>query len=164
MTTSEFTLAIGQSVSKNSTAYKLAMELATQSDKVSTCHATGSGRWTSNADSTDTLSKALTKAGISHVVGNDAPRGGKAGQFIALTDLSQVAEIRAEFLAKQVAAIPVVESKTISAEIINTLAGLEGQDLIKEFFKNEIHPCPPAVLAFKNASGLGWAILREIYG
>ena len=160
MTTSEFTLAIGQSVSKNSTAYKLAMELATKSDKVSTCGTQGH----SYADNTATLSKALAKTGISHIVGNDASRGGKAGQFIALTDLSQVAEIRAEFLAKQVAAIPVVESKTISAEIINTLAGLEGQDLIKEFFKNEIHPCPPAVLAFKNASGLGWAILREIYG
>ena len=159
MTTSEFTLAIGQSVSKNSTAYKLAMELATKSDKVSTCGTQGH----SYADNTATLSKALVKAGISHIVGNDAPRGGKAGQFIALTDLSQVAEIRAEFLAKQVAA-PVVESKTISAEIINTLAGLEGQELIKEFFKNEIHPCPPAVLAFKNASGLGWTSLREIYG
>ena len=160
MTTSEFTLAIGQSVSKNSTAYKLAMELATKSDKVSTCGTQGH----SYADNTATLSKALVKAGISHILGNDAPRGGKTGQFIALTDLSQVAEIRADFLAKQVAAIPVVESKKISAEIINTLAGLEGQELIKEFFKNEIHPCPPAVLAFKNASGLGWATLREIYG
>lgn len=44
----------------------------------------GSGKNTSYISHTYDVTRALTKAGVSFRVGNDAPRGGAYGEFIAI--------------------------------------------------------------------------------
>lgn len=77
------------SASKNSQGYKNALILMTKGGKVYTCHTSGRGRFTTNldytADTINVLSSLKLVKGIDYVVGNDAPRGGKTGQFIELT-------------------------------------------------------------------------------
>jgi len=76
-------------ISKSSNGYKNAMAILKTGDRQYTCHTSGSGRFTSNIDSTAdtiyTLKRAGLKQGIDFVFDNDSPRGGKTGNYIELT-------------------------------------------------------------------------------
>ena len=51
------------------------------------CHTSGRGRFCKNMDYTREVAALLKKANIKFVQGNDAPRGGKEGNYITLTHL-----------------------------------------------------------------------------
>lgn len=55
-------------------------------DKVRTCHTSGTGRFTSNIDSHAATIEGLTKLGLKFKQGNDAPKGGKTGQWVSLAE------------------------------------------------------------------------------
>ena len=55
-----------------------------ESGKANTVKVTGSGRRTSYQVFTFEVRNLLDKLGMKCYVGNDAPRGGKAGEFVAL--------------------------------------------------------------------------------
>ena len=78
-----------KAVSKNSNGYKNALQLLKSGQRQYTCHTSGSGRFTTNIDSTadtiDTLERAGLKRGIDFVFDNDSPRGGKTGNYVELT-------------------------------------------------------------------------------
>jgi len=60
--------------------------LLSGAEMVRTCHTSGNGRYTSNIDSHAATVDALSKLKIKFVQGNDAPKGGKCGQWIKLVD------------------------------------------------------------------------------
>jgi hypothetical protein len=70
----------------NGNARKNVEALLTGTAKVRTCHTSGSGRFTSNIDSHAATVDALNKLGLKFTQGNDAPKGGKTGQWISLND------------------------------------------------------------------------------
>lgn len=78
-----------KNTAKNSNAYRNALSLMTKGNRVYTCHTSGSGRFTTNIDSTEetinTLELAGLKKGVDFINDNDSPRGGKAGNFVELT-------------------------------------------------------------------------------
>lgn len=78
-----------EKIAKNSNHYKNAVSLLTTGNRVYTCHTSGSGRFTSNIDSTDytilTVEQAGLKKGQDFITGNDSPRGGKTGNYVELT-------------------------------------------------------------------------------
>jgi len=78
-----------RNTAKNTNAYAYALNLMTTGKRVSTCHTSGKGRFTTNIDKTDetinTLISAGLRKGIDFVCGNNSPRGGKTGNFIELT-------------------------------------------------------------------------------
>lgn len=51
------------------------------------CYASGRGRFCKNMDYTSEVAALLKKANIKFVQGNDAPRGGKDGNYIILTHI-----------------------------------------------------------------------------
>ena len=51
------------------------------------CYVSGSGRFCKNMDYTRDVAELLKKANIKFVQGNDAPRGGKEGNYIILTHI-----------------------------------------------------------------------------
>ena len=78
-----------KSTTKNSNAYKNALNLMTSGKRVYTCHTSGKGRFTTNIDSTVDTITVLTLAGLKKVIDftfdNDSPRGGKTGNYVELT-------------------------------------------------------------------------------
>ena len=70
----------------NGNARKNIEALLSGADKVRTCHTSGSGRFTSNIDSHAATVDGLMKLGLKFKQGNDSPRGGKTGQWIALAE------------------------------------------------------------------------------
>ena len=70
-------------MSKSSYAYQtLTKKDFATNEKVRTCHTSGRGRFTKCLDYTDDFRRLLDAAGIAYEYGNDAPRGGKCGQYI----------------------------------------------------------------------------------
>jgi len=59
------------------------------------CQYSGSGRHTSVLDKSGVIERFLRENGIAYCWGNDAPRGGASGKYIALTSLSLLKEIGA---------------------------------------------------------------------
>jgi hypothetical protein len=53
---------------------------------VRTCHTSGQGRFCSNIDSHAATVDGLTKLGLKFTQGNDAPKGGKTGQWVKLSE------------------------------------------------------------------------------
>lgn len=51
------------------------------------CYVSGSGRFCKNNDYTAEVAILLCKANIKFIQGNDAPRGGKEGNYIILTHI-----------------------------------------------------------------------------
>lgn len=51
------------------------------------CYTSGRGRFCKNMDYTREVAELLKKANIKFVEGNDAPRGGKEGNYITLTHI-----------------------------------------------------------------------------
>jgi hypothetical protein len=59
-------------------------------NRLHTCWTSGSGKWTSNADYTSDVVSVLTKMGFAFTTGNDAPRGGKTGNYVEVqTNLNE---------------------------------------------------------------------------
>ena len=83
---------------KNSNAYKNALSLMTSRKRVYTCHTSGTGRFTSNIDSTEetisTLIRAGLKKGVDFISKNDSPRGGKTGNYVELTSKGKTKAIK----------------------------------------------------------------------
>lgn len=52
------------------------------------CYVSGRGRFATNMDYTAEVADLLTKANIKFHQGNDAPRGGKEGNYIILTHIN----------------------------------------------------------------------------
>ena len=82
-----------KNISKNSNAYRYAYSLLTGTIKVYTCYTLGNGRNIKNYDCTiDTikvLSSLKLKLNKDYCLLNDAPRGGKTGQFLILTKIGK---------------------------------------------------------------------------
>lgn len=78
-------------VTRNSCGYNLALNILTLPtiQKVRTCWTSGSGRFTTNLDYNSDTIKVLILSGLTQgldfFTGNDAPKGGKAGNYIILT-------------------------------------------------------------------------------
>jgi len=70
----------------NGNARKNIEALLNGAEKVRTCHTSGSGRFTSNIDSHAATVEGLTKLGLKFKQGNDAAKGGKTGQWVALAE------------------------------------------------------------------------------
>ena len=73
-------------VNKTSSAYKLLIEWVNASDNyiIRPCWTSGRGRFCTNLDYTEQLKGLLTSLNVRYVSGNDAPRGGKCGNFIKI--------------------------------------------------------------------------------
>ena len=73
-------------VSKTSSSYKLLTEWLNASDNyvIRPCWTSGRGRFCTNLDYTEQLKGLLTSLNVRYVSGNDAPRGGKCGNFIKI--------------------------------------------------------------------------------
>ena len=73
-------------VNKNSSAFRLLSEWLNASDNViiRPCWSSGRGRFCTNLDYTEQLKGLLTSLNVRYVSGNDAPRGGKCGNFIKI--------------------------------------------------------------------------------
>lgn len=48
------------------------------------CWTSGRGRFTTNLDYTEDLIRLLNDLRVRHIVGNDAPKGGKCGNFVVI--------------------------------------------------------------------------------
>lgn len=78
--------------SKTAKAYQIVKDLINGTNKtymvndniIRPVRTTGSGRFTSNLDYTSDVKNLLTKLGIKYKSGNDAPRGGLTGNYIAV--------------------------------------------------------------------------------
>ena len=73
-------------VSKTSSSYKLLTEWLNASDNyvIRPCWTSGRGRFCTNLDYTEQLKHLLTSLNVRYESGNDAPRGGKCGNFIKI--------------------------------------------------------------------------------
>ena len=73
-------------VSKTSSSYKLLTEWLNASGNyvIRPCWTSGRGRFTTNLDYTEQLKSLLTSLNVRYISGNDAPRGGKCGNFIKI--------------------------------------------------------------------------------
>lgn len=75
------------SFKRETKAYQLAMRaIEFAGSKISTCYTSGSGRYTSNQDHHQATTSILLKMGVQYTQGNDAPRGGKTGQWVMVAE------------------------------------------------------------------------------
>lgn len=74
------------SVSKFTASYRLIAEWlnAEGNNVIRPCWTSGRGRFTTNLDYTQQLANLLTLLKVRYIVGNDAPRGGKYGNYIKI--------------------------------------------------------------------------------
>ena len=79
-------------VSKQSKSYQIIKDVCFGTNNtfmfangvVRPCKTSGSGRFTTNLDYTDSTSMELKMLGLKIEVGNDAPRGGATGKYIKM--------------------------------------------------------------------------------
>jgi len=73
-------------VNKCSASYKLLVNWlnAEGNNVIRPCWTSGRGRFTTNLDYTQQLANLLTSLKVRYTVGNDAPRGGKSGNYIKI--------------------------------------------------------------------------------
>ena len=73
-------------VNKNTSAFRLLSEWLNASDNViiRPCWTSGRRRFCTNLDYTGQLESLLTSLKVRYISGNDAPRGGKCGNFIKI--------------------------------------------------------------------------------
>ena len=73
-------------VNKGTASYRLLTEwLNTEGDNIiRPCWTSGRGRFTTNLDYTQQLANLLTTLKVRYAAGNDAPRGGKSGNYIKI--------------------------------------------------------------------------------
>lgn len=86
-----------KAVSANSKGFQLAKSLLTNENKIKTCWTSGSGRFTTNLNYHDDVIQVLQIAGMKNGIhfteGNDSPRGGQTGLFIAITSKGKAKRI-----------------------------------------------------------------------
>lgn len=91
---------------------------------------------------------------------NDAPRNGKLGAYTVFKfDKRSV-------LYKEFNKMLEKENKKLELkkqEQKEKLNNLNGTDLLKEYFKDEVHPAPKEVAILKIESGFTWGQLRNMY-
>lgn len=73
-------------VNKCAASYKMLVDwLNTEGNNViRPCWTSGRGRYTTNLDYTVHLVELLTAMRVRHIVGNDAPKGGKCGNYVKI--------------------------------------------------------------------------------
>lgn len=73
-------------VNKCTSAYKLVAEWLKKDGNavIRPCWTNGSGRFITNSDHTDDLCRLLNALRVRYTRGNDAPRGGKTGNFVQI--------------------------------------------------------------------------------
>lgn len=136
----------------------------------------GSGRFINTSDFYRRVMNVLNEIGIEFEVGNDAPRGGKCGTFVQITDKKFLAKMnktnKAGIKAKKQA---VIEKEKLAKEIQlkRELAKKELESLIEgnenniEYvlttWKNTgfLHPAPKLVCIAKEISGRGWRSFEQ---
>ena len=72
-------------ISKTSIVYRFAQDIISGAKSIRPCYTSGSGRFTSNQDHTESLKMLLNKLGIEYTLTNDSPRGGLTGNLITIT-------------------------------------------------------------------------------
>ena len=77
-------------ITKSSSAYKLIKEWLNQRHNtprsyIRPCWTSGRGRYTTNLDYTHDVERVLKHMKIKFISDNDAPKGGKVGNFIKIT-------------------------------------------------------------------------------
>ena len=76
-------LANEKKVSRNSLSYKSAYEaIQNPNTKVRTGKSFGSGRYSSSSMWTDAVISIFNRIGAKYETGNDAPKGGRSGEFV----------------------------------------------------------------------------------
>lgn len=73
-------------INKTTEAYRLLNEWlqVPENPKIRTCWKTGKGRFCHNLDYTSDFTTLLAKLGVRYEMGNDAPRGGKNGNYVQI--------------------------------------------------------------------------------
>ena len=73
-------------INKTTEAYRLLNEWlqVPENPKIRTCWKTGTGRFCHNLDYTSDFTTLLAKLGVRYELGNDAPRGGKNGNYVQI--------------------------------------------------------------------------------
>lgn len=145
--------------------------------RVYTCHTSGTGRFISNIDSHAATCRALKVLGIGYTQGNDAPRGGKTGQWIELDPKGRkaTAPIRKERAATLAAAQAKeqgdkAERERLKAERAQQLSDklanggpLSDQDIFRAWWRSGVmHPAPLEVMQAKERQGLTWRGVNAI--
>lgn len=71
---------------KGTSAYKLVSEWLKKDGNavIRPCWTNGSGRFIRNSDHTEDLCRLLNMLRVRYTLGNDAPRGGKTGNFVKI--------------------------------------------------------------------------------
>jgi hypothetical protein len=82
-------------VNKCAASYKMLVNWlnAEGNNVIRTCWTSGRGRYTTNLDYTEQLKNLLSSLKVWYIVGNDAPRGGKSGNYIYVILNKQAANI-----------------------------------------------------------------------
>ena len=70
-------------VNKNSVAYHMVSSMSNKK-LIRPCYIQGNGRFSQNADHTEEILNVLRLLNINFYFGNDAPRGGKPGNYIEI--------------------------------------------------------------------------------
>ena len=73
-------------VNKGTASYRLLTEWlnADGNNVIRPCWTSGRGRFTTSLDYTEQLKSLLTSLRVCYISGNDAPRGGKSGNYIKI--------------------------------------------------------------------------------
>ena len=73
-------------INKNTAAFRLLNEWlqVPENPKIRTCWKTGTGRFCHNLDYTSDFITLLAKLGVRYEIGNDAPLGGKTGNYVQI--------------------------------------------------------------------------------
>ena len=73
-------------INKTTEAYRLLNEWlqVPENPKIRTCWNTGTGSFCHNLDYTSDFTTLLAKLGVRYEIGNDAPRGGKNGNYVQI--------------------------------------------------------------------------------
>ena len=150
----------------NGTARKNVIAMAHGAGRVRTCRTSGSGRFTSNLDSTETTIAALKALGLTFKLGNDAPRGGLTGNWIELDAAGRrkVAPIQKEAQAAKAEAEAKerVEKEAKAKRAAERFIGIEGMDVLLTWWRSgTFHPAPAEVLRAKEAAGMTWREVRQ---
>lgn len=72
-------------LSKNSMAYRFALDVISGKKEIRPVYTSGSGRFCTNQDHTFATKDLFTKLGIEFTFSNDSPRGGLTGNLLTIT-------------------------------------------------------------------------------
>lgn len=135
-------------------------------DRIRPCYTTGHGKRTKNSDHAVAVRSFLQNLGLTYEHGNDAPRGGRTGEWIKPHGWGRFKPLRDHWSAEQEAnqrADELKDQARLRAQAAR-YAGIVGDHravLIAWWNAKEYHPAPPEVLAAKQATGLTWKQVRE---